>query len=195
MLMTKQRIRIKVRDTAYDEISEKYFEWLCRIVGVGTPRRGHKALARILHAKEFTWFIPNDDNRAADGRELREQFANENLDMDCVCLDGPCSIFEMLIGVAIRMDFILGQSDNVDRKEKWFWEMITNLDLERFSDRELRSNYVRQVVDTTLDLLLSRRYLATGKGGLFPLSRPQRDQRKVEIWYQLMFYLDENYDV
>jgi hypothetical protein len=40
---------------------------------------------------------------------------------------------------------------------------------------------------------LNRRlYTTSGYGGLFPLEEPKEDQRKVEIWYQMMAYLGEN---
>jgi hypothetical protein len=34
-----------------------------------------------------------------------------------------------------------------------------------------------------------RTYDRRGHGGLFPLQRSNRDQRRVEIWYQLSEYL------
>jgi hypothetical protein len=30
-----------------------------------------------------------------------------------------------------------------------------------------------------------------GNGGLFPLNEPNEDQRDVEVWYQMMAYLQE----
>ena len=40
---------------------------------------------------------------------------------------------------------------------------------------------------------VERRYKRSGEGGLFPLKNAAKDQRKVEIWYQLSSYLLENY--
>ena len=83
-------------------LEEAYFTWLYKQVGVlsaKNPSRTHWSLAKQLYAKEFVWFIPNDDNRLEDGRDLRFEFLVEQE------LDDPgpewmglgCSMFEMLI--------------------------------------------------------------------------------------------------
>ena len=40
-----------------------------------------------------------------------------------------------------------------------------------------------------------RMFSRDGSGGLFPLRRFDRDQRSVEIWYQMQAWLMENSDV
>jgi len=42
--------------------------------------------------------------------------------------------------------------------------------------------------------VILRRYSKTGKGGLFPLKHPKKDQTEVEIWYQMQQYVMENFD-
>ena len=49
-------------------------------------------------------------------------------------------------------------------------------------------------VDYYVDKLLGRDYFRDGFGGLFPLKHAKKDQRKVEIWYQLQNWLMENYE-
>ena len=41
---------------------------------------------------------------------------------------------------------------------------------------------------------LHRQYKPNGEGGLFTLEHPKYDLRNEEIWYQAMWYLDENFD-
>ena len=43
--------------------------------------------------------------------------------------------------------------------------------------------------------MLAREYSDNGHGGLFPLKNPKKDQRKVEIWYQMTEYINENYPI
>jgi hypothetical protein len=35
--------------------------------------------------------------------------------------------------------------------------------------------------------------MKSGLGGMFPLEDPREDQRAIEIWYQMMAYINENY--
>lgn len=142
---------------------------------------------RQLYVKEFVWLIPNDDNRAEDGKALRYEFINEQGidEVDQAWLDLGCSFLEMLIALARRAAF---ESD--DEVVEWFWRFIFNLGLNNHTD----SAYTRETereVDNVLDTVIFRTYDADGLGGLFPLTHPRQDQRKVELWYQLAAYLTE----
>jgi len=142
---------------------------------------------RQLYVKEFVWLIPNDDNRAEDGKALRYEFINEQGvdEVDQEWLDLGCSFLEMLIALARRAAF---ESD--DEVVEWFWRFIFNLGLNNHTD----SAYTRETereVDNVLDTVIFRTYDADGLGGLFPLTHPRQDQRKVELWYQLAAYLTE----
>lgn len=142
---------------------------------------------RQLYVKEFVWLIPNDDNRAEDGKALRYEFINEQGidEVDQEWLDLGCSFLEMLIALARRAAF---ESD--DEVVEWFWRFIFNLGLNNHTD----SAYTRETereVDNVLDAVIFRTYDADGLGGLFPLTHPRQDQRKVELWYQLAAYLTE----
>ena len=83
--------------------------------------------------------------------------------------------------------------DNEERVHKWFWEMIDNLKLEQCSDED---PYIKEKTSNNnklISIFLDRRYNRFGNGGIFPLKHYTSDQREVEIWYQMMAYLDENY--
>ena len=142
---------------------------------------------RQLYVKEFVWLIPNDDNRAEDGKELRYEFINEQGidEVDQAWLDLGCSVLEMMIALARRAAF---ESD--DEVVEWFWRFIFNLGLNNHTDIAYKSATEREV-DNVLDTVIFRTYDADGLGGLFPLTHPRQDQRKVELWYQLAAYLSE----
>lgn len=170
-------------------LDEAYFNWLCSQVGQVQVRETSKTYRRVLRAlyqKEFIWTVANDDNRVADGRALRHEFVNE-LQLDRVdpnWMSLGCSFFEMLLGISRRLSFL-----DDDTPAYWFWHLMQNIGLHVFNDR---MEIDEQIVDDILDRVIWRYYEPTGAGGLFPLRRPGRDQRKLELWYQMNSYLLEN---
>lgn len=74
-----------------------------------------------------------------------------------------------------------------DRTPLWFWGMIGNLGLREMTD----DIFDESVVDEVVERFLARDYSYNGRGGLFYVSKPRMDMRDVEIWYQMMWYLDE----
>jgi hypothetical protein len=76
--------------------------------------------------------------------------------------------------------------------------MLTNLGLNVYTDDyELGDDFgpvAEAKIDEILEILMDRTYDIYGHGSLFPMKRrPKQDMSEVEIWYQLMLYLDENY--
>jgi hypothetical protein len=177
-------------------IKESYFVWLWDLVRGPGPKK--LDFARSLHSKEFTGIVPNDRNRASDGRKLREQFC-EDREIPLVCdpdwYNEPCSVLEMLVGLAQNIEFILYEPRRGNRTSKWFWEMIKNLGLEVFPDHYRFASQKIYDNEKLINQFIGRYYSEDGTGGLFPLRRPKDDQRRIEIWYQLMAYLGENYRV
>lgn len=164
-----------------EPLDESYFNWLCAKVRKN-PAPVYYDLFRILYKTEFIWTHGMDKNRADDGRELREFFSTAAyIARDEQWFREPCSVFEMLIAFADRVEF---QTD-VPLKE-CFWEFIENLHLEEF--RRISKSDEAKVRDI-LDTWMYRMHDYSGEGGLFPLRNPVQDQRKVEIFYQLFDYL------
>lgn len=171
-------------------LDELYFEWLYSQVAsikLKNPRRTYYKLFRILFTTEFQWFVPNDDNRVEDGKGLRYECLDYNdidyrdVDQDWLTLN--CSYFELLVGLARRLAFLLsGDTDEC------FWELLENIDLRKYNDHE---HIPRREVMEILDRVMWRSYRANGKGGLFPLRRPRGNQRNVELWYQMNAYAQE----
>jgi len=165
-------------------LDENYFQWLYGLVSLESPQT-HWSLAKILFTKEYIWIVPNDDNRAEDGRALRREFCAETqIVADREWMELGCSMLEMLIALSRRLSF---EADGEPRA--WFWHFIHILGLSSYSD-DVRMPKRR--IDAILDSVIWRTYRFNGDGGLFPLKNPERDQRKVEIWYQLNAYLLEH---
>lgn len=173
-----------------DQLINDYFEWLWNF----TKCRGHsqnRKIITLLHNIEFRYSIPMDANREEDGIDLRYRFITEvgipkNYQEVYAYLDGPCSVLEMMIALAIRCEeSIMDDPDIGDRTSEWFWLMMKNLGLDYMSDRK----FDRDIAEEKISIFLDRRYKRNGEGGLFVVNG-RRDLRKVEIWYQMCWYLD-----
>lgn len=172
---------------------EEFFLWLAKqVVDVDIPKRSAKPtywkLLRALYTKEFVKVIANDDNRLADGKELRNDFIRETgqTSVDPVWMEMGCSTLELMVGLAQRLAFQAGEDP-----QHWFWRLIENIGLEKYNDR---SDFDEVEVANTIDRVMYRQYHSNGRGGFFPLRNPpknQKDQRKVELWYQMSSYVLE----
>lgn len=180
--------------TTNGTLDDRYLTWIHRQLEPDSqrnPARSHWLLCEQLYKTEFTWFIPNDDNRIYDGLDVRYEFVDteEGGDVPGYWLSEPCSFLEMIVALSRRMAY---QSDL--GSDHWFWEIMENLEIRQYVD-ELYDEDVIQLVDHILDRVLMRTFHADGRGGLFPLLHGGRDQRQIEIWYQMSQYLMEKISV
>ena len=170
-------------------LQDEYFEWMYRIVSDGrfAKENSYRKLLTYLHTREFTWIIPKDANRAEDGKDLRWRFAYENHIHIYDELDGPCSVLEMILALAIRCEeSIMDDPEVGDRTGQWFWKMITNLGLGSMTDRLFDRSYV----ESRVTHFLNRDFAPDGHGGLFVIRNCEHDLRDVEIWICMLWYLD-----
>lgn len=168
-------------------LDDLYLTWLYRQVGSvkeKNPANSHWVLFRQLYSTEFTWSVPNDDNRCADGHDLRYEFLNGNEIEDIDWLNLGCSTLEMLIALARRASF-----ETDEQVSYWFFKLLENLGLNDCTDADPLSH---DEIDNILQGVIRRTYQRDGRGGLFPLRYPDSDQRRIEIWYQLSAYLLEH---
>lgn len=166
-------------------LDDRYLTWLYGQVADVKARKSSKTywdLLRQLYSTEFVWFVPNDDNRAEDGRELRcEWYDQEGIRPDPNWNSLSCSFLELLIGLSRRLTF-----EAEGDVPSWFWHLINNMGLLGFHDR---SDFSSEEVEERTSAVIWRTYEPNGNGGLFPLRHTEQDQRQVEIWYQLSEYL------
>jgi hypothetical protein len=172
-------------------MDETYFNWLYEIVRpkkLRIPGQYTKTCA-LAHRIIFDWRVPNDGNRAAEGKELRYEFLEElgihpPPDKEWMGLDS--SVFEMMAALCRRCDFIVELGFH-----GWFDIFMANLELEKYNDSFFMPSD-QQRVNRILNRLNNRGYKPNGKGGLFPLKYPKTDQRETELWYQMSAYMAEN---
>lgn len=176
--------------TSEEPLEYRYLDWLYAQVAPvrnRNPARSFWKLAEEMFRMEFTWFVPNDDNRLADGIDLREEFVTETqAERDLYFMTIECSFFEMFVALCRRAEF---QSTN--DVYWWFRQLLDNLQIGDITDTKFNpKNAVR--IQNAMRKVIDRDYLTDGFGGLFPLHNPDGDQRQVEIWYQMSAYILEN---
>ena len=169
--------------------SDYYFFLLEKAGLMENEMRAYSFLFRKLFNTEFQWTIDKDENRAADGEDLRREFEE---DVGGMTDDyDPCNMLEMMVALACRCESdIMGVADE-DNTRQWFWDMLDNLGLSRYDN----ARWNPMAVERILNRLIFRRYEKSGKGGMFPLNDPKSDQRNVEIWYQMGSWLNEKYEI
>ena len=173
-----------------NNVTVDYFDWMYNLVCRNRYSKNisFKKVFSYLNNTKFTYTIRMDLNRAKDGTELRRRYANEfkiaNI-YDRIC--GPCSVLEMMIALAIRCEETIMDDENFgDRTDQWFWDMMKNLGLGHMDDDEFDEEYVSDVITR----FLNRDYKPDGRGGLFFVRNCDIDLRDVEIWIQMLWYLD-----
>lgn len=176
------------------EIEDSYFQFLMRLIDNERPQppaRNYGVLLRYMYNMDFEYIISLDENRAYDGLNLRYLFSTDapfNYNDILDTLDDSCSILEMIIGLAHRIETdITCEPDGIDRTSEWFWQMISSLGLEDMTDFNFNSD---KVIDI-LRRFLNRRYAKNGRGGLFTVNNYDGDMRDIEIWYQANIWLNE----
>lgn len=172
------------------EVRDLYFEWLCGIVE-DPDEESHVRLLATLHGIPFRYSVPMDANRAIDGVDLRYRFSYDVKHRDYeLYLDRPCSVLEMLIALSMKCEEqIMYDPEYGNRTSMWFWNMLANLGICHFTDRRFNAELVKSRIDIWLD----HKYGPHGEGGLFYVEHAYADLRDVDIWYQMLWYLDENY--
>lgn len=174
-----------------NDILNQYFEWLCRSINGSwvSEEISYRKLLMHLHNTQFYYSIPKDADRAGAGVDLRWRFISENNYDPALLneLEGPCSVLEMMVALAIYCEeHVMDNPGYGDRTGQWFWGMITNMGLGAMSDYLFDKYYVDDVVTRFLD----RKYHPDGTGGLFKIRGCEDDLRRVPIFYQICWYLN-----
>lgn len=146
----------------------------------------------ILHNMDYYWTenIPLDENRVGDGLYLRDIFLDQTYKTEkaipYIFRDKNCSVLEMLAGFAIRIDNEYLGSPSNPNADLIFDDMLDNLGIHWRDENE---GFIQMAIQCWLD----RKFAPNGHGSIFPLRNPTCDQRKIEMWSQMLAYISENY--
>jgi hypothetical protein len=155
-------------------------------VGIGNE---YSRLCGYMLSRDFIFFVGNDCNRAEDGLILREDYEETYGYIDGIS-GTDCTILEMLVKLAMRCEVdVMSNPDFGDRTNKWFWTFLNHLKLTKYKNE----HFEKEEIDEILDDFVYRHYDKYGRGGLFEVKKPRGDMRTTEIWYQMMWWLDENF--
>lgn len=171
---------------------DNYIEWMKGIIYEKRKIHDFEYLISTLARTPFIYDIPMDGNRVEDAIALRYRFADESYvdRLEIKRLDDvQVSVLEVLLALSIRCQETImdGTDEENDTLAKWFWIMLDNLGLSQMNDAHFNESEAMEIIDR----LLLRQYEPDGRGGLFTVNKKDIDMRDVEIWYQMLWYLDE----
>lgn len=164
-------------------------------------------LLKKLSEIDFYWSdrIPIDENRAKDGLALRDEYdilaVSEGWEdrksgySDEDRVEKPCSVLEMMIAMAQRIENDTMSDGIMDRSVEWFWVMIGNLNLDFLTDLAMSYDgmcYAEMVILRWLD----RQFGPDGRGSPYPtrrFGRQYEDLRNTDIYTSFQWYLNENW--
>ena len=167
-----------------DILNTRYLRWLAGVVGI-LPNHQAFYILKTMHHHDFQAFVSFDDNRAADGVQLRQRFSLEmDVDIPGEWLNEdahPCTFLEMLVALSDRMGMQVDVST-----DKAFWRLARNMGLSKMS---APSN---EEIECAIDRVNRRTYNHDStNGGLFPLSHSVKDQRYDDLFSQMQAYIME----
>lgn len=165
-----------------------YFEWLCHKVCL-ERNVDYTLLITKLHKTPYDILsnIQEDRNRIKKTLELRNYFTST---YDIQTTTRPVSVLEVLVSVAMDIeDKIMRDSDAGDRTAVWFWQMINNLGLLKYTD----DNFDTRAVNDVLYRFIHRKYDRNGVGSIGFTKEKDCDFRDMDIWQQFNVYLTEKY--
>lgn len=171
-----------------------YRRWLVSLVDdeIGTLAYDYSQLMGFLNDISFRWSIRLDEDRATDGVSMRGiydyEFGRGQLSVEEELEDVPCSVLEMLVALSLRCydEYLSGFDEDIASPHKVFYDMITNLGLEKETDDVFSFDFCVKKVEVFLD----RTYEKDGYGNIFRVNPKNLDCRKTEIWWQMMRYVD-----
>lgn len=171
-------------------LGSDYYQWLLNSIGVLHGNHlDYLLLMRHLNEVPYEYMLYSDKNRAIAGTILRTHFAHESGVYLEDVFSGDCTVLEMLVALATRIMYDYGTDRS---KEEWFWELMSNLGLDKFNDAE----YNETEVDTILDIWMHRKYEPNGYGSLFPIDGYfEGDATTMSVWDQMNLYMTRKYPV
>lgn len=163
---------------------DNYFYYLLKKVNVSEEMfNRYSYLLEILFNTDFIPFKRFDNNRISDVSNLRAEFRFNEPDSGSIIK--PCSILEVMVTLAYRVEHDIMYDGEVDRTYIWFEFMIKSLGLFDQTNDSINENYVCQVLET----FNSGNYQPDGLGGLVHIPGYPGDLRELDTWAQMNVYL------
>ncbi len=171
-------------------IELEYFNWLKNLINPdGLP---YNCLLEDLYNTDFVVVKDDDNNRVTDGTDLRYIFCEQQgmtpqdafFLLDDIFRDKKCSVLEMMVAIANRMDESI-MWNGTQRTHVWFFEMLNTMELLPYDDNNYESDMVQIIVQDMMQYNIQ----PDGRGGLFESPFEDVDMREHSIWYQMQIYI------
>jgi hypothetical protein len=188
VLMDNEKLFVNTPDVS---LMNHYYMWLCKKIDINDHKE-YSRLIRYLRSKEFYYSVPNDINRAEDGKHLRKEYLDSGEFLSThIWEDEPCSVLEMMVALSRRISCDIMPDFGYDIAY-WFWQMIANLGLDLYKNDDFKASEVDEIVKNWLDRSYQK-ILKTGKNLVKSGNFSKKFVESTEIWYQVMAWLDEFY--
>lgn len=169
-------------------IEEDYFEWLFEITCDDgySDEISFRKLLLYLHNTEFRWLDDYDASRYKDGIDLRYRYATTELNdpKRSKEITGRCSVLEMIVAFAIKIEGFMDDTAYGNRTSQWIWVMINSLGLGHMYNNEFNEAEAHEKIERFLD----GDYSPDGLGGLFHIPGYREDLRRKNLWAQMCAY-------
>lgn len=167
-----------------------YYKWLVAKLDDGKHNLAKfQLLLQNLYLTRFYAVNSSDRNRAIDGTILRRKYeeeTGENGAEAAAHLDGDCSMLEMMVALAERIESdYLSDFRKGNQVGSWFWEMLnalglSGMDNENFKDEDFEETMVRFLTKE------GNGRLGRPPVPLFPNDRPGLHLEKLPLWDQML---------
>lgn len=182
--------------------NESYVEWLESFTIDETindeDRLSYKNLIRALWSIDYIPTIGNDDDRAAEGLQLRTRYndilarkaGKGNFYTPNVCeIFGECRVLEMLVALSMRMYDLMQDMGLYNSVSRWFWEIMEAVGFDILDDEYWTSGDIDadDYVWETCEHIMNHdgTYSNGHRGGWFWIV----GWEKMEVWYQMHTFL------
>lgn len=186
-----------------NRLDNTYLPWLLSFVVDKDDTKRYSTLFNKLYSTPFEHRMleEHDFDRSMDGKNMRWRFERK---MEhaltgipstefMIFEDSPCSLLEMIVALAIRMEESIASDDRQgDRTGIWFWEMITNLGLGYMSNDRFNAVEFNRCVGN----FHNRTYDPDGKGCLFrSKTKSIYELAELDIWYQMCAHMNDTLEI
>ena len=189
-----------VKKSMSNDIWRDYCWWLMNVAGIFDEQWYN--LCSLLHSLSVGEpIIADDANRFDDGMAQRDYFVDklpwdEQQFAEMELEKHPCSFFEMLVALAVRIDNEYLGDPKAPDPGKWLFKMLDNLDITKYARyNDIITSSQERIIIKRVEFMLDREYDDCGNINIFKLKRPISGFHCMSIWQQMQIWMSEYYNL
>lgn len=175
----------------------EYYRWLISLIdppaSVYSKIRQHGILLFAFWRHDYFWFDryeQSEEDRANDGKLLRERFMMDFDAPPSMVPQGPCNVLEMMVAFAIRIDNTVHDWQIGSHPWDWVEMFITNLGLSDLTDDDIRPSD-DGFITAKLEKWMSHNIGPKGERGLFRFKKPNLAIDNMTNWDMMQKWVTE----